>query len=46
MKSFRKELFFEVPTRRAFINITDDCEQALRESGIAEGLMRVNTMHI
>lgn len=46
MKSFRKELFFEVPTRRAFINITDDCEQALRESGIREGLMLVNAMHI
>ena len=46
MKSFRKELFFEVPTRRAFINIMDDCEQALRESGIKEGLMLVNAMHI
>jgi secondary thiamine-phosphate synthase enzyme len=46
MKSYRKELFFEVPTRRAFINITDDCEAALRESGITEGLMLVNAMHI
>jgi len=46
MKSYRKELFFEVPARRAFINITDDCEQALRESGIREGLMLVNAMHI
>ena len=46
MKSYRKELFFEVPTRRAFINITDDCEQALKESGITEGLMLVNAMHI
>ncbi|BDQ34440.1 secondary thiamine-phosphate synthase enzyme YjbQ [Pseudodesulfovibrio portus] len=46
MKSYRKELFFEIPTRRAFINITDDCEQALRESGIRDGLMLVNAMHI
>ncbi|MBG0790199.1 MAG: YjbQ family protein [Desulfovibrionaceae bacterium] len=46
MKSYRKELFFEVPTRRAFINITDECEQALRESGVREGLMLVNAMHI
>jgi len=46
MKSYRKELFYEVPTRRAFINITGDCEDALRESGITEGLMLVNAMHI
>ena len=46
MKSFRKELWFEVPTRRAFINITPQVESALRESGIREGLCLVNAMHI
>ena len=46
MKSFRKELSFTVPTRRAFINITPDVEAALRESGIQEGLCLVNPMHI
>lgn len=46
MKSFRKELWFEVPKRRGFINITGQCEEALRESGITEGLMLVNAMHI
>ena len=46
MKSFRKELFFNVPARRAFINITPQVEDALRESGIREGLCLVNAMHI
>jgi secondary thiamine-phosphate synthase enzyme len=46
MKSFRKELFFNIPTRRAFINITPQVEEALRESGIREGLCLVNPMHI
>lgn len=46
MKSFRKELWFEVQGRRAFINITPQCEAALRESNITEGLMLVNAMHI
>ncbi len=46
MKSFRKELWFEVPTRRAFINITGEVEDALQESGIREGLCLVNAMHI
>ncbi len=46
MKSFRKELWFEVPTRRAFLNITPQVEAALSESGIAEGLCLVNAMHI
>ena len=46
MKSFRKELWFEVPTRRAFINITPQVEQCLQESGIQQGLVLVNTMHI
>nr|WP_321260412.1 secondary thiamine-phosphate synthase enzyme YjbQ [uncultured Pseudodesulfovibrio sp.] len=46
MKSYRKELFFEIPTRRAFINITEDVEECLRESNIREGLCLVNAMHI
>lgn len=46
MKSFRKELWFDVPTRRAFINITRDVERCLGESGIREGLALVNAMHI
>ena len=46
MKSYRKELWFNVPTRRAFINITSHVEQCLRESGIQEGLVLVNAMHI
>jgi len=44
MKSYRKELWFNVPTRRSFINITPDVEQCLWESGIKEGLILVNTM--
>ena len=46
MKSFRKELWFEVPSRRAFINITGEVEDALHDSGIREGLCLVNAMHI
>jgi len=46
MKSFRKELWFHVPTRRAFMNITPQVEECLRESGIKEGLVLVNAMHI
>jgi secondary thiamine-phosphate synthase enzyme len=46
MKSYPKELFFNVPTRRAFINITPQVEQCLHDSGIAEGLVLVNAMHI
>jgi secondary thiamine-phosphate synthase enzyme len=46
MKSFRKELWFNVPSRRAFINITPQVEDCLRESGIKEGLVLVNAMHI
>jgi len=46
MKSFRKELWFNVPGRRAFINITSPVEQALVESKIREGLALVNAMHI
>jgi len=46
MKSFRKELWFSVPGRRAFINITPQVEECLHESGIKEGLILVNAMHI
>ena len=46
MKSYRKELWFNIPSRRAFINITSQVEEALRESGIQEGLVLVNAMHI
>jgi secondary thiamine-phosphate synthase enzyme len=46
MKSFRKELWFNVPTRRAFINITPQVQECLRESAIREGLVLVNAMHI
>ena len=46
MKSFRKELWFEVPSRRGFVNITPEVEACLRESGILEGLCLVNAMHI
>ena len=46
MKSYRKELWFEVPTRRAFINITPQVNECLRESGIREGLVLCNAMHI
>ena len=46
MKSYRKELWFELPGRRAFVNITPQVERCLEESGIAEGLALVNAMHI
>ena len=46
MRSFRKELWFTVPTRRAFINITPQVNECLRESGIQEGMVLVNAMHI
>ena len=46
MKSYRKELWFNVPSRRGFINITAQVEDCLRESGIREGLALVNAMHI
>ncbi len=46
MKSFRKELWFNIPSRRGFVNITSEVETALRESGIREGLCLVNAMHI
>jgi secondary thiamine-phosphate synthase enzyme len=46
VKSFRKELTFHTPTRRALLNITPEVESALAESGIREGLCLVNAMHI
>lgn len=46
MKSYRKELIFNIPARRGFINITPQVEEALRESGIKEGLLLCNAMHI
>jgi secondary thiamine-phosphate synthase enzyme len=46
VKSYRKELWFEVPVRRAFVNITGQVRECLRESGIKEGLALVNAMHI
>jgi secondary thiamine-phosphate synthase enzyme len=46
MKSYRKELWFEIPQRRGFLNITPQVEASLRESGVHEGLCLVNAMHI
>jgi secondary thiamine-phosphate synthase enzyme len=46
LKTFRKELWFQTETRRAYLNITAQVETCLRESGIREGLCLVNSMHI
>jgi secondary thiamine-phosphate synthase enzyme len=46
LKSYRKELWFNTTGRRAFINITEEVERCLNESGIREGLVLVNAMHI
>jgi secondary thiamine-phosphate synthase enzyme len=46
MKSYRKVLLFNLPVRRGFVNITGHVEQALSESGIKEGFVLVNSMHI
>lgn len=46
MKSYRQELWFDVPARRAFINITPRVQDCLSESGVREGLCLVNAMHI
>jgi secondary thiamine-phosphate synthase enzyme len=46
MKSYRKELWFNVPSRRGLVNITPQVEECLRESGVREGLAPVNAMHI
>ena len=46
MKSFRKELWFNPPARRGFVNITSQVEECLQESGIKDGFILVNAMHI
>jgi len=46
MKSYRKELWFEVKKRRELINITPDIKKCIRESGVTEGLVLCNAMHI
>ena len=46
MKSYRKELWFEIPSRRGFVNITPEVRTCLAESGVQEGLLLVNAMHI
>jgi secondary thiamine-phosphate synthase enzyme len=46
MKSYRKELWFNIPARRGFVNITPEVEQCLRESGVKEGILLCNAMHI
>lgn len=46
MKHHRKELWFQIKSRRGFVNITSDLEAALAESGIREGLLLCNAMHI
>ena len=46
MKSYRKELWFQTKNRREFINITREIEKCLAESGIKEGLVLCNAMHI
>ncbi|HQM95726.1 MAG: hypothetical protein BWX78_00331 [Firmicutes bacterium ADurb.Bin099] len=46
MRSYRKELYFNIGTRRGFVNITTELMQCLKESGIREGLLLCNAMHI
>ena len=46
MKSYRKELWFNIPARRAFVNVTPQVEECLRDSGITEGIALINAMHI
>lgn len=46
MKSYRKELYFNIPARRGFVNITGQVEECILESGITEGFVLVNAMHI
>ncbi|MBP8117309.1 MAG: secondary thiamine-phosphate synthase enzyme YjbQ [Nitrospira sp.] len=46
MKSYREELWFETKTRRAYLNITAQVEAVVRESGVREGMVLVNAMHI
>jgi secondary thiamine-phosphate synthase enzyme len=46
MKTFRREIWMNIPRRRAFVNITPEVDAAIRESGVTEGLVLVNAMHI
>jgi thiamine phosphate synthase YjbQ (UPF0047 family) len=46
MKSYREELWFETQTRRAYLNITQQVEAAVKKSGVQEGVVLVNAMHI
>lgn len=46
MKSYRKELWFNIPKRRGLVNITNDVQRAIDESGVKEGLVLVNAMNI
>jgi secondary thiamine-phosphate synthase enzyme len=46
MKSFRKELIFNLPTRRGYVNITSQVQASIDESGVKEGLVLVNAMNI
>jgi secondary thiamine-phosphate synthase enzyme len=46
MRSYREELWFETKTRRAYINITPEVEAAVKKSGVKEGMVLVNAMHI
>ena len=46
MKSYRKELYFKLPVRRGYVNITKEVQACIDESGIKEGLVLVNPMHI
>ena len=46
MKTFRKELWFDIQGRRAFVNITPEVEACLKASGVRDGLVLVNAMHI
>jgi secondary thiamine-phosphate synthase enzyme len=46
MKSLTRHLFFQVPSRRGFVNITQKVEELVRESQVREGLCLVNAMHI
>jgi secondary thiamine-phosphate synthase enzyme len=46
VKAYRKELWFDLPTRRGFVNITDQVNKCVRESAVSEGLVLVNAMHI
>ena len=46
MKSYRKELFFQIPNRRGLVNISSDVQKAINDSGVKEGLVLVNAMNI